>query len=416
MTMLWRGQVVGFGDATDYMTRARELLTTGNYSREPYRPVLPFFRVPLYPLLIALVWTVAPESILAIKVAHVALFAGTCHVLYLIGLLVFQQHRAASVGALVYALNPLALYWLGDVQSEPLFTFLIAGGVFFLTRMVVAESVRRWDAVFAGVMFGLASLSRPTGLWVGLIVSAIVLKFVKLNKRILLLLACLLLTVAPWTMANFRTTGEFMLLNDAGGYTFYFGNHPLNLGWYQGDSKIQTEYVNGIWQSRLTQEKLDEWQHTHGYWSLPFTERERLWFRAGWGNLRAHPWLTMQLWGYKALDFWRLWLHPQGYPLPVVILSGMVLFALYALAIQGALLIQPTSSGKRFLLLLAVLFITVTGIHMLTHTQLRYRLPFVEPYLSILAGQGVLAATTKLATSYQFLRKKFGTLQPRPFS
>ena len=61
------------------------------------------------------------------------------------------------------------------------------------------------------------------------------------------------------------------------------------------------------------------------------------------------------------------------------------------LAIWGALLIKRERSGRRFLRLFAVLFMAVTGIHMLTHTMLRFRLPYVEPYLSILAGPGMLS-------------------------
>jgi 4-amino-4-deoxy-L-arabinose transferase-like glycosyltransferase len=397
--VLWRGQAVSFGDADDYMAKAHELLTTGGYSREPFHTILPFFRVPLYPLFIALVWKFVPESILAIQVAQVALSVGTSYLLYLIGRLVFKEHRAALVGALVYAFNPLALYWLGDVQSEPLFTFLMAGGLLFFSRMVVAESASRWDAALAGVLFGLASLTRPTAWWVALALSMAVIVFridhrpwVRSKKRVLFLIACLVLTIAPWTLSNVRKTGGFILLNDAGGYAFYVGNHPLNLGLYEGsDPRVQADILKSELQFRLTREKTEEWQRTHGYWSLPIQERERLWLHAGWENLRAEPWATTRLWGYKALDFWRLWLHPLAYPRAQVILSSLVLVPLYALASWGALLIKRERSGRRFLLLFAVLCMAVTGIHMLTHTMLRFRLPYVEPYLSILAGPGMLS-------------------------
>jgi len=295
--------------------------------------------------------------------------------------------------------------WLGDVQSEPLFTFLVAGGLFFLFRMILAETPSKWDAASAGVVFGLASLCRPTGFLVGIILTtaSIFLRsdnrsFGKAIQFAFLSMACIFLIITPWTILNFRATGEFILLNDAGGCAFYAGNHPINIGFYEGDSKIQTETIKSILQPRLIQEKIDKWEKAGGYWSLSLKQRERLWFHAGWQNLRANPWLTVRLWGYKALDFWRLWLHPKAYPRALVLLSAIFFLTLYLLATWGAALIKNDFFGKQFLLLLGVLFIAVTGIHAITLTMLRYRLPYVEPYLSVLAAPAILIIVNRITT------------------
>src|SRR4051812_38064567 len=63
-----------FVDSVDYLAAARMIVEHGQY---PDVGTLPFFRAPLYPGLIALIWSIVPGSILAIKVVQIVLFAAS---------------------------------------------------------------------------------------------------------------------------------------------------------------------------------------------------------------------------------------------------------------------------------------------------------------------------------------------------
>ncbi len=97
------------------------------------------------------------------------------------------------------------------------------------------------------------------------------------------------------------------------------------------------------------------------------------------------------MWVYKAWAFWKPWLTFGAYSRRVVIGSGIFLLALYVLAATGARVLHRDAGGRRCLTLFAVLFMSATIVHALTYSMIRYRLPYVDPYLCVLAGVAAAA-------------------------
>ncbi|WP_233354885.1 hypothetical protein, partial [Vibrio cholerae] len=58
-------QRTDFSDSGDYINAAQCLLRDGFY---PEQGTLPFFRAPLYPVMLAAVWWILPGSVIAVKV------------------------------------------------------------------------------------------------------------------------------------------------------------------------------------------------------------------------------------------------------------------------------------------------------------------------------------------------------------
>jgi len=392
---------VHFGDARDYMRAAQSLLHHGTYPREAS---LSFFRPPLYPLLIAAIWWIGPDgSVAAIKLVQAALFGVTCWLLYRIALEVTGNRSLAAAGALLYAINPFALLQTADVQTETFHTTLVAAGVLLVTMTLYRTGRATPAAIGAGLAFGLASLCRPTALPVGLALAACVLvrrdRFVRRFALAAIVVAGMAVAILPWTFCNWRATGEPIVITDGFGYHLWLGNHPAEQRLYEGHFRNRRElnrYSYNYLQRELPEKMIADWERSGGYAALTLSQRERLWRKAALDTMRAKPLLTLRLWADKTWAYWRPWLLPVAYPMKLVVGSGVAVSLLYLFAIAGAGLWYRSPERRPFLIVLAALFASSTIEHAMTHVMIRFRLPYVDPYLSLLAGTALLALATKL--------------------
>ncbi len=121
---------IEFGDTNDYINGANAFLNGTPYPlRSEFHPM---FRPPMFSYLIALVWLIFPQSILAIKFTQVLLHAGTIFLAYKTVLEVLKKQFPAFFGALVVAVHPLLVAHTVDFYTEPLHTFLCILGMFLL--------------------------------------------------------------------------------------------------------------------------------------------------------------------------------------------------------------------------------------------------------------------------------------------
>jgi hypothetical protein len=202
------------------------------------------------------------------------------------------------------------------------------------------------------------------------------------------------IAILPWTYANWKAEQEVILITDGGGYHLWLGNHPAVLRIYEGPFRTREEfdaYSYDTLQRTLPDQQIAEWEGKGGYSRLPLGARERKWRDAAVANMREHPALTGRLWFEKAKAYWRPWLHPAAYPPIAVYTSGVALSALYVAAAAGAFLWARRREGRIALSLFALLFVSSTLVHVMTHVMMRFRLPYVDPYLSLLAGAAAMA-------------------------
>jgi hypothetical protein len=209
--------------------------------------------------------------------------------------------------------------------------------------------------------------------------------------------------VAPWTATNWRATGEWIVVTDGGGYHLWLGNHPAELRIYEGDFRSKQEfdaYAFGYLQDTLVREQIAEWERAGGYRALSLKGREQLWYEEFRKNLREQPTATAKLAAYKTWSYWRPWLLPGAYPRTVVVGSGVLVCGLYSAATCGFWLLARDRHSRPWLLLIATLFVASTGVHTLTHVMVRFRVPYVDPYLFLAAG-------ALLACSWRWVRTNF---------
>lgn len=304
---------------------------------------------------------------------------------------------------------PFAILPVGEVQTETLHTFLFAAAFLLLYQTALWQRPYA-SGLAAGLLFGCASLTRPSALLVGLALS-IGAPLLARGKPVLLRIAAsgtLLLGIVtvlfPWAVLNERATGDFIVTTDATGYVVWLGNHPDELRVLEGRFRDRDEfnkYNFDYLQVELPNNLIQGWERSDGYSQLSVGEREKLWRHEAYRVMRADPGTTLRLWVAKGWAYWRPWLRPIAYGPQAVLGSAMIQLPLYVAAGLGAVWLRRHSRTtgddrpRTLLLLLGLSFLASTLVHVLSYAQVRYRLPYVDPYLCVLAGaalwQGVVA-------------------------
>ena len=394
---------VEFGDAEDYVNAANSFLNGTPY---PLRSVFhPMFRPPLYPMFIAGIWSIFPESIIAVKLGQALLHGATVFIAYKTVFEVLRKEKPAFLGALGVAVNPLLAAHTVDFYTEPLHTFLCALAMFLLIKFLRDDRALYLKAVGVGFVFGLATLCRPAVLGVAVcVVIVTALMQLKEAKRARYLTATavmffsIFLTIAPWTYHNYRATGEFILVNDGFSYNLWLGNLPETIRLYEGgfasreENKAFADYVWGEVQAK----KLAELEQTDNYSSLKFNEKEKVWRREAVENMSQDYGLTARLMLGKLWSFWTPFLNKFTYGSTVVWLVALFVLATYFFGAYGMYIFSGEAVGRKYVILLAVTFLVTTAIHVLIFGFVRYRVPNVDPYLSMLAGVALWRVAAKI--------------------
>lgn len=287
-----------------------------------------------------------------------------------------REIRASKIAGWVVAFYPmLVLYPLG-LATENLFflmTLLSVLALLAAERSVRVAAERRswsWFAA-AGVLLGLAALTRSVIIGGVLLAAAWTWFTVRQHKGTIILLLALLLTVTPWVARNSLLYGHFTWIESSLGYNLYLGYHP------QG---------NGSFQVGISSDLLK---------ILDDDQRDQAGKVAAWQFIRANPPRVLSLaisrLGYffdleqRALiyfysnDFF-------GYiPLPLLLLLGLLaLLPFVAISTSAALgLARPWTRGTWLVALFSLGYLAP---NVLVLAEDRFHLVLV-PLLSILAAQ-----------------------------
>jgi hypothetical protein len=341
------------------------------------------------------------------------LHGATVFVIFKIVYEVLQKETPAFFGAMICAVNPLLAAHTVDFYTEPLHTFLCASAMWLLVKFLKDDKFLYWKAFGTGAVFGLATLCRPAilGAAVMVIVVACLIQFGKFKKVKYLAAAALIVggicaVIAPWTWQNYRDTGEFILVNDGFSYNLWLGNLPETIKLYEDGFETKEEnerFANYVW-GEVQTEKLKELEQTDNYSSLKLNEREKVWRREAVKEMTQDYGLTARLMRGKLVAFWTPFLNPLAYGYKIVALVALFVIGTYVFGLYGAYLFSRNETGKKFIILLAVSFLATTAIHVLIFGFVRYRVPNVDPYLSMLSGVALWQIAVKIFPKYRFLQ------------
>lgn len=372
-------------EAWEYGLLADSVLAGNGYVMEaPSGGLHRSYMPPAYPLLLAgLGWLFGPGRYLALQLLQAVLSTGTAGLLWLLGrrLLGGPAAWAALVLAAVYP--PLAVK-VAFVDPVTLETFLLVLGVFLVVRLLDTR-VSTGAGAAAGVALGLAVLTRPVFLACALALGAAGIVLGPARRRaVVLMLACLLLTLLPWTLRNWVVLGEPVLVSTNGGANFWIGNNTLATGdAYGTDGQPLWLRMPEPLRQRLA--------------VATEVEQERFLYAEGLAFARSHPGRFLHLTVRRLGWFW--WFRPGAgegqQPMPLLWIWGYRLAygAVLALATLGAWLAR----GRwRRLLPVYLVLASLTAVYSVFFVHTRYRM-VLEPFLLLLAGQALARVWQRLS-------------------
>ncbi len=120
-----------------------------------------FVRAPGYPYFLAFLGIFFGLSYWAVELANAVIGAATCVLIAAIGRKAMNP-KIGLIAGVVAAVHGALIYWGGEVLIETLFDLLILIWLLLCLRARSEETVGSW--IWAGLLGGLAAITRPTGL------------------------------------------------------------------------------------------------------------------------------------------------------------------------------------------------------------------------------------------------------------
>ena len=362
------------GDAEGYWELARNIRAGRDYSI--YQPPRYVLRVPGFPLLLALSQMLFGESPFAARCLLACVGTAACWLTYCLGRELVDG-TTGLIAALYTALSPTLALFSVLILSETAFAAVLLVSLIAITRLFRrseegASLLRRMGSpVIAGVLIGIATLVRPTWLYVGSAI-ALVAVFVgsgrgSLRSRglnVVALLCGIGVSMAPWTIRNYCVTGHVVPTTLWVGPSLYDGLHPAATG----DSDMRF-----IEEDRLL-------LHMSEY------EMDREYRRRAWDFVVHHPLRTAWLAVKKQQRYWSVLPNAEQFrdqKLQVIVCLTVVPLLAFAL---GGLWMSRRDLG--FVILTAGPVLLFAALHLVFVGSLRYRLPAEYP-LSVMAAVGV---------------------------
>lgn len=273
------------------------------------------FLGPLYPYFMALVYALGFASPAAVKVVQCGLGVAT---VALVGLLAREcfDRRAALAASAIAASYEMLIFYGGTLLVVNVQVPLVLLLVWMSVRALRDPTPVRW--LVCGLLCGLCALARQTdllfapALLIGLFVlERGVLAAAKLARLGALFLAGVAALLLPFTLHNYRASGDFVLVNATGGANLYMGNNS---------------YTDGTWVPPPVARRVDNpiamreaftraAEARAGRELLP-SEVSAFWAREALGFIAAEPghWLALELrklalffnarevWNIRAID------------------------------------------------------------------------------------------------------------------
>jgi 4-amino-4-deoxy-L-arabinose transferase-like glycosyltransferase len=420
----WQGRSPVY-DAAAYAAIAANLergegFTLGPTATQPasnYSPGLPLFAAGLYELTGGVHERLA-RLVLALIGSLSVLFS------FLIGRRL-AGFWAGLIGAFAVAIYPALLEYQGMLMSEPSAAALLSGAVW---TMLWADDARpsilargscrgsggcglagptpqiprlpreRW--LVPGILLGALALVRPEYLAISLLIAVVV--FARRGRagwrpclvQAAVMLAGLILVVAPWAVRNEIALGKFVPISTGGGQVLFAGSYmPSN-----GDPERVGEEVLARHPELLgelpREPRLEQILAALAGQRYPGTEADAALARMGrerlWSDVSEHPFEYVGFLGEKLVNVW--WRGPRN------VMREPVWEALHwALLALGLLGLGILGWRRRWeALLLGVVLLSATAIGLLLVASPRRALVTI-PLLAALAGVGAARGASSLA-------------------
>jgi tetratricopeptide (TPR) repeat protein len=347
-----------------------------------------FFLRPLYPYLLALIYTIFGQHVLPVQLIQGVLATASCFLLYEATRRVFGE-RSAIFASLGFALTGILVFYTGTLLYVEITVLL---SLLFLWLILVAGR-RIWLWIVAGICFGLLIICRPELL--------IVLPFVLLwlsktslvprpsslvpRRALVAMPIAATFVIVSVPIRNYVVARDPVLFTAHSGINFYYGNNPSTDGTWQPTAELERG-------PGFSHERLKRVSRTVDGQEVSWSAASTHWTRQGLKFITHRPGAYLRLLGRKFLLFFSNYEVPNDYypeiaraaslPLRLAFINfGLVL----ALGLVGMVWAWP----KRSQVLPAYLFVVTYLLSaLLFYVLSRLRAP-VLPFLLMFGGFGL---------------------------
>jgi len=360
-----------------------------------------FFLRPLYPYLLALVYAIFGQHILAVQLIQAVLATVSCFLLYDSTRRIFGA-RSAAFASIGFALTGVLVFYTGALLYVEI-TILLS--LLFLWLTFVAGR-RTWLSVLGGACFGLLVICRPELL----MLLPVVLVWLWRRSRVygsphtlprfgldaLTVAALLVIAIVP--IRNFIVAHDPVIFTAHSGVNFYYGNNPSADGTWQPTRELEKG-------GGFSLERMAQVSRTINGHEVKASEASSYWLRQGLAFIAHEPGKYIKLLGRKFVLFFNNYEVPNDYyldtaraaslPLKLAFINYGLVLALGVLGMAWAWPIGKSegrssnaerATHRRMLAMPAYFFVAAYLISSLVFYVLsRLRAPVI-PFLLMFAG------------------------------
>lgn len=347
----------------------------------------PYFRAPLYSLILALLLKVSGGSLIFVRM--VQFMAGCIMLVYSYRLTEkVADKRAAIAACILLMLYPVMIYSEGELLLDAIFSLFALMSLYYF----LPDADGRQRPVPAGLFLALAAITRPTVLvFIPLVIAYLLLyrrKKCPIGFRLkgtVSFLAVIAVIIAPVTIVNYVSSHQFILISYQGGVNFYIGNNP------QADGLTATLPPAG--QSWTLDDAAYLAQKDTGK-KLSYAEQSSYWYEKGISYIRSSPKAFASLLIKKIYYTFSGHEISNNRPLDEAVFQNPLLRLLpVRISLIIPLAALPLFLGphrKKGLVTLYGVILVYGAVVSAYFVNSRFRLPLV-PLLAILAGTGLVA-------------------------
>lgn len=185
---------------------------------------LGLIRTPGYPLLVAAGFSLTGNAPWSIVLFQIAVGVLTVWLVYRLAFRLLGP-RAALWSALALAVDPISIILANHLQPEIIFTFLLVAGTLLWVRGLQERAL--WYGVGAGLLLGAATLVRPIGLYLPIVVLAVSLllcrgRWIQRLVFTMVLVLAFAIPVGGWIARNALVSGVPLLTTGDGNSLLHF--------------------------------------------------------------------------------------------------------------------------------------------------------------------------------------------------
>jgi 4-amino-4-deoxy-L-arabinose transferase-like glycosyltransferase len=208
-------RALGGGDPYEYDRLAKSLLRGEGFSN-----IIWGLRTPGFPLFVTLIYALVGPQPYVVVILNLMLGALNVVLIYKLAALLLEDRTAATISALLLAVEVAHLDAAVTVMSEPLHNLFLFIALFWL---VVTIKTGRWGALLAaGVAMGVALLTRPVSFYLAILLALALIVYRRgLWKHAVVFAAICVVFASAWSYRNLYYVNNFSLTT-TGSYTTLF--------------------------------------------------------------------------------------------------------------------------------------------------------------------------------------------------